>query len=53
MFNAAVFAVNACEKVQGCCDGQHTLSLQRNILQYFNEDDNSEVPNKMGKDRLV
>ncbi|CAB4294759.1 unnamed protein product [Prunus armeniaca] len=50
MFNAAVFAVNSCEKVQGCCDAQHTLCLQRNILEYFNEDDNFEVPNKMGKD---
>ncbi|XP_068327959.1 ATP-dependent DNA helicase Q-like 5 [Pyrus communis] len=49
MFNAAVFAVNSCEKTQGCCDAQHTQCLQKKIIEYFDGDDNSEVPNTMGK----
>ncbi|PRQ39982.1 putative DNA helicase [Rosa chinensis] len=48
MFNAAVSAVNNCEKMEGCSDAQQTLCLQRKILEYFSED-NVDVPNKMGK----
>ncbi|KAK3014217.1 hypothetical protein RJ639_008962 [Escallonia herrerae] len=31
MFNAAAFAVKACNRMQGCDDCQHTPCLQRNI----------------------
>jgi ATP-dependent DNA helicase Q4 len=53
MFNAAVFAVNACEKMEDCSDAKQTLCLQRKILEYFNGDDDFDVPNKMGQSRLV
>lgn len=53
MFNAAVFAVNECEKKQGCNDAQHTPCLQRKILDYFNEDNKYDNPNKMGRSRLT
>ncbi|KAF3431093.1 hypothetical protein FNV43_RR25823 [Rhamnella rubrinervis] len=49
MFNAAVFAVNECDKINGCSGVQHMPCLQRKILDYFSEDDNSNVPNKMGQ----
>ncbi|KAK9934434.1 hypothetical protein M0R45_021579 [Rubus argutus] len=49
MFNAAVFAVNACEKMEDCSDAKQTLCLQRKILEYFNGDDDFDVPNKMGQ----
>ncbi|EEF47546.1 rothmund-thomson syndrome DNA helicase recq4, putative [Ricinus communis] len=47
MFNAAVFAVNECEKMQGCNDSQHTPCLQRKILDYFKEDGRNDITNKM------
>ncbi|XP_038702862.1 ATP-dependent DNA helicase Q-like 5 isoform X2 [Tripterygium wilfordii] len=47
MFDAAVFAVNACEKVHGCHGAQHTPCLEKKILNYFMENDDGEVPNKM------
>lgn len=53
MYNAAVSAVDACEKMEGCSDGQQTLCLQRKILEYFNGEDDFNVPNNMGKSRLV
>ncbi|XP_050372135.1 ATP-dependent DNA helicase Q-like 5 [Argentina anserina] len=49
MYNAAVSAVNACEKMEGCSDGQQTLCLQKKILEYFSGEDDFDVPNKMGK----
>ncbi|KAK4551881.1 hypothetical protein RGQ29_032243 [Quercus rubra] len=49
MFNAAVFAANVCEKKHGCFGSQHTPCLQKKILGYFNEDDNSDISNKMGQ----
>ncbi|KAL6193154.1 hypothetical protein ACLB2K_034238 [Fragaria x ananassa] len=49
MYNAAVSAVDACEKMEGCSDGQQTLCLQRKILEYFNGEDDFNVPNNMGK----
>ncbi|PON64792.1 DNA helicase, ATP-dependent [Parasponia andersonii] len=52
MFNAATFAVNSCEKLQGCSGTQHTPCLQRRILDYFNENDNRNHPNKMGQSSL-
>lgn len=53
MFNAAVFAVNACKKTHDCSGVQHTPCLQKTILSYFEEDDNCDVPNKMSESRFV
>lgn len=53
MFNAAVFAVNECKKVNGCSGVQHTSCLQRKILDYFSDEDNCDVTSKMGQSRLV
>ncbi|KAL7135042.1 hypothetical protein ABFS83_11G066500 [Erythranthe nasuta] len=44
VFNAAVFAANACDKSLGCHKDHHTPCLQKNILNYFNEDADSHVP---------
>lgn len=52
MFNAAVFAAKECDKVQSCQENQHTSCLQRKIQQYFNGDDDVDVPNQMGQNRL-
>ncbi|KAG8640021.1 ATP-dependent DNA helicase Q-like 5 isoform X3 [Manihot esculenta] len=49
MFNAAVFAVNDCKKMQGCSDSQHTHCLQRKILDYFREDGQCDISNPMHK----
>ncbi|XP_022885565.1 ATP-dependent DNA helicase Q-like 5 [Olea europaea var. sylvestris] len=49
MFNAAVFAAKECDKVQSCQENQHTSCLQRKIQQYFNGDDDVDVPNQMGQ----
>ncbi|KAL5548713.1 hypothetical protein UlMin_003944, partial [Ulmus minor] len=49
MFNAAMFAVNSCEKLHGCWGAHLTPCLQRRILDYFNKDDNCDVSNKMGQ----
>ncbi|KAL3501051.1 hypothetical protein ACH5RR_035500 [Cinchona calisaya] len=49
MFNAAVFAVKECAKVDGCHDYQHTPCLLRKISEYFNRDDDVDIPNKMGE----
>lgn len=53
MFKAAVFAANVCEKKHGCFGSQHTPCLQKKIMGYFNEDDNSDISNKMGQSRLI
>ncbi|KAJ9563892.1 hypothetical protein OSB04_009052 [Centaurea solstitialis] len=47
MFNAAVFAVKTCDRTNGCTGSQHTPCLQKKILDYFNSDDDSDIPNKM------
>ncbi|KDP26760.1 hypothetical protein JCGZ_17918 [Jatropha curcas] len=47
MFNAAAFAVNDCEKMQGCNDAHHTPCLQRKIMDYFKEDGTHDILNKM------
>lgn len=52
MFSAAVFAVKECAKVDGCHDYQHTPCLLRKISEYFNRDDDVDIPNKMGENRL-
>ncbi|XP_062110601.1 ATP-dependent DNA helicase Q-like 5 isoform X2 [Humulus lupulus] len=49
MHDAVVFAVNSCEKLHGCCGADHTPCLQKKILDYFNESDNNDHPNKMGQ----
>ncbi|XP_071929022.1 ATP-dependent DNA helicase Q-like 5 isoform X2 [Coffea arabica] len=48
MFNAAVFAVKQCNKVDGCNDHQHTPCLQRKIFEYFNSNDD-DIPNIMAE----
>lgn len=48
MYNAAVSAVDGC-KMQGCSGTQHTICLQKKILDYFQEDDTSTVHDKMGQ----
>ncbi|KAF7839813.1 ATP-dependent DNA helicase Q-like 5 [Senna tora] len=47
MFNAAYFAVNICDKTQGCSGSNHTPCLQRKILDYFAGVDNSYFSKKM------
>lgn len=47
MFNAAVSAVELCEKKCGCLGAQHTPCLQRKISDYFSGDGNGDIPNKM------
>ena len=51
MYSAAVFAVDACEKTHGCNVAQQTSCLQKRILDYFKGDDNSDVLDKMGRNR--
>lgn len=52
MYNAAVAAVKGCDKVHGCNDYDHTPCLQRKILEYFESNDDIDVPNKMAQSRL-
>ncbi|WCJ38690.1 ATP-dependent DNA helicase Q-like 5 [Euphorbia peplus] len=49
MFDAAVFAVNKCEKMEGCNDAHHTPCLHKKILDYFKEENqfSSSNPNKI------
>ncbi|KAK3223579.1 hypothetical protein Dsin_010604 [Dipteronia sinensis] len=46
--NAAVFAMDTCDKMHGCCGAQHTPCLQMKISDYFKGDYNCHVPNKIG-----
>ncbi|KAG5236488.1 ATP-dependent DNA helicase family protein [Salix suchowensis] len=46
MFNAAICAVNDCEKMQGCHGTQHAPCLQRKILDYFKDDGRHDIPSK-------
>ncbi|XVF02709.1 hypothetical protein REPUB_Repub04eG0197700 [Reevesia pubescens] len=48
MYSAAVFAVDACEKTDGCNVAQQTSCLQKRILDYFKGEDNPDVLDKMG-----
>lgn len=53
MFNAAVSAVETCEKKCGCHGAQHTHCLQTKISDYFNGDINGDIPNKMDQSRYT
>ena len=53
MFNASVFAVQECKKMNGCSGSQHTSCLQKKILEYFNGDDGNDIPIKMDQSRLA
>lgn len=47
MFNAAYFAVNLCDKMNGCSSSDHTSCLQRIILDYFAGVDNADFCKKI------
>ncbi|CAI8583681.1 unnamed protein product [Vicia faba] len=47
MFNAAYFAVNLCDKMNGCSSADHTSCLQRIILDYFAGIDNIDFCKKI------
>nr|KYP52969.1 ATP-dependent DNA helicase Q4 [Cajanus cajan] len=49
MFNAAYFALNLCDKMQGCSGADHTPCLQRKILDYFSGVDNADICKKIGQ----
>lgn len=51
MYDAAVFATEACDKVHGCRDHQHTPCLQRKITEYFVNGTEVEVPKRIGGSR--
>ncbi|XP_075109757.1 ATP-dependent DNA helicase Q-like 5 [Nicotiana tabacum] len=48
MYDAAVFAAEACDKVHGCLGRQHTPCLQRKIAEYFISGTEVDVPKKIG-----
>lgn len=47
MNDAAVFALNTCERTNGCSSTQHTWCLQRKIMDYFDRDNHCDIPTKM------
>lgn len=47
MNDAAVFALNTCERTNGCSSSQHTWCLQRKIMDYFDRDNHCDIPTKM------
>ncbi|KAH1050526.1 hypothetical protein GLYMA_08G102300v4 [Glycine max] len=49
MFNAAYFALNLCDTMQGCSGANHTPCLQRKILDYFSGVDNADFCKKIGQ----
>ncbi|KAL3020249.1 hypothetical protein AAZX31_05G134600 [Glycine max] len=49
MFNAAYFALNLCDNMQGCGGANHTPCLQRKILDYFSGVDNADFCKKIGQ----
>ncbi|GLU06171.1 hypothetical protein SLE2022_232250 [Rubroshorea leprosula] len=49
MYSAAVFAADACKKMDGCFGARHASCLQKKILDYFQGDGNSNVCDKMGQ----
>lgn len=53
MFNAAYFAVNLCDKLNGCSGDDHTPCLQRKILDYFAGVDNHDFCKKIGQSRFL
>ncbi|KAJ8569693.1 hypothetical protein K7X08_006270 [Anisodus acutangulus] len=48
MYDAAVFAAEACDKVHGCHGNQHTPCLQRKIAEYLVSGTEVDVPKKIG-----
>ncbi|KAL3368603.1 hypothetical protein AABB24_009456 [Solanum stoloniferum] len=48
MYDGAVFAAEACDKVHGCCGHQHTPCLQRKITEYFVNGTEVDVPKRIG-----
>ena len=52
MFSAVYFALNLCDKMQGCSDTNHTPCLQRKILDYFSGVDNADLCKKIGQSRF-
>ncbi|KAM3358589.1 hypothetical protein P3S68_021522 [Capsicum galapagoense] len=48
MYDAAVFAAEACDKVHGCRGHQHTPCLQRKIAEYFVNGTEVDVPKRIG-----
>ena len=53
MFNAAYFAVNLCDKMNGCSSADHTSCLQRIILDYFAGIDNIDFCKKIDQSRFL
>lgn len=53
MFHAAAFAVQECKRMNGCKDSQHTPCLHKKILEYFNEDGFTDIPEKLDQSRLT
>ncbi|KAI3795153.1 hypothetical protein L1987_37801 [Smallanthus sonchifolius] len=47
MFSAALFAVETCDRTNGCTSSQHTTCLQKKISDYFSADNDNNIPNKM------
>ncbi|KAI3423068.1 Helicase ATP-binding domain-containing protein, partial [Psidium guajava] len=47
MNGAAVFALNTCERTNGCSSTQHTWCLQRKIMDYFDKDYHCDIPSQM------
>lgn len=47
MFNAATFAINSCERMNGCDVVQHTTCLQMMISEYFSEENLNDFPSKI------
>lgn len=51
MLNAVMSSVKECKKQNGCHGAQHTSCLQREILEYFNADDDNHVSSKMAQNQ--
>ncbi|KAG2409659.1 ATP-dependent DNA helicase [Vigna angularis] len=47
MFSAVYFALNLCDKMQGCSGTNHTPCLQRKILEYFSGVENADFCKKI------
>ncbi|XP_047157060.1 ATP-dependent DNA helicase Q-like 5 isoform X3 [Vigna umbellata] len=47
MFSAVYFALNLCDKMQGCSGPNHTPCLQRKILEYFSGVENADFCKKI------
>lgn len=47
MFSAVYYALNLCDKMQGCSGTNHTPCLQRKILEYFSGVENADFCKKI------